>query len=175
MALFDPINGKNVEYQANGPTLATGQWVHLAAVLRENYMTLYVNGQAVGSALIPGGGPADFPATNNYIGKSQFPDPYFNGRIDDFQVHARAFTGPEVWSLWGQSANQAPTFLSGTMTFSNARSLEAYTGQTLAGSATDADGNPLTYSKFGGPAWLNVATSGALSGTPPATDSGLQT
>lgn len=175
LALFDPINGKNVEYQANGPTLSTGQWVHLAAVLRENYMTLYVNGQAVGTGFIPGGGPAIFPATNNYIGKSQFADPYFNGRVDDFQVHARAFSGPEVWSLWGQSANQAPTFLSGTMTFSNARSLEAYTGQTLAGSATDADGNALTYSKFGGPAWLNVASNGALSGTPPATDSGLQT
>lgn len=36
--------------------------------------------------------------------------------------------------------------------------------QTLAGSATDPDGDPLTYSKASGPSWLNVASNGALSG-----------
>lgn len=175
LALKDAINGRDTEFQVNGPTLATGQWVHLTAVLRENYMTLYVNGQAVGSAFNILSAPAIFPATNNYIGKSQFADPYFNGRVDDFQVHARALSGPEVWSLWGQSSNQAPTFLSATITFPNGQALDAYTGQTLAGSATDPEGNALTYSKFGGPAWLNVAANGALSGTPTASDTGLQT
>ncbi len=38
--------------------------------------------------------------------------------------------------------------------------------QTLAGSATDPDSDPLTYSKTEGPDWLIIAPDGALSGTP---------
>ena len=40
----------------------------------------------------------------------------------------------------------------------------ALQSQTLAGSATDLDGDVLVYSKEGGPAWLNVASNVALSG-----------
>jgi len=46
----------------------------------------------------------------------------------------------------------------------------AYTGQTLADVASDLDGDPITFAKVSGPAWLNVAANGALSGTPSATD-----
>jgi uncharacterized protein YjdB len=44
---------------------------------------------------------------------------------------------------------------------------------TLAGTATDADFDPLTYAYVSGPAWLAVAPSGALSGTPTSADLGL--
>ncbi|MCK4565328.1 MAG: hypothetical protein KAU94_11725, partial [Verrucomicrobia bacterium] len=37
---------------------------------------------------------------------------------------------------------------------------------TIAGSATDPDSDPLTYAKTGGLGWLNIAPNGALSGTP---------
>ena len=37
---------------------------------------------------------------------------------------------------------------------------------TIAGSATDPDGDPLTYTKISGPTWLNIAANGALNGTP---------
>jgi hypothetical protein len=51
-----------------------------------------------------------------------------------------------------------------------------YTGQTLAGSATDPDpGTTLTYERFFGPAWLQVATDGTLSGTPTVLDAGTNT
>ncbi|MGJ8651103.1 MAG: putative Ig domain-containing protein [Opitutaceae bacterium] len=43
----------------------------------------------------------------------------------------------------------------------------AYSGETLAGSATDSDFlDTLTYSKVSGPSWLDIAPDGALSGTP---------
>lgn len=50
---------------------------------------------------------------------------------------------------------------------------EPYTGETLDGEATDADGDPLTYSKVTGPAWLNIAPDGALSGTPGSGDNAM--
>ena len=43
---------------------------------------------------------------------------------------------------------------------------------SLAGSATDADFDPLTYEKISGPAWLSVAGNGVLSGTPTSADLG---
>lgn len=36
---------------------------------------------------------------NNYIGKSQYPDPYFNGLIDDFRIYSRALNATEVATL----------------------------------------------------------------------------
>jgi len=61
--------------------------------------------------------------------------------------------------------NTAPVFISSSMTSSDAMADQAYS-DTIAGSATDADGDPLTYSKVSGAQWLNVAANGSLSGTP---------
>ncbi len=50
--------------------------------------------------------------------------------------------------------------------------------RTRARSATDAtdpDSDPLSFSKLAGPAWLTVASGGALSGTPGGADMGLNT
>ena len=44
----------------------------------------------------------------------------------------------------------------------------ALSGQTLAGSAFDPNGDAITFSKVSGPSWLSVASNGALSGTPNA-------
>lgn len=172
LAFKDTINGKDVEYQVNAPTLATGQWVHLAAVMKGGYMTLYVNGKPVGSAFDLQGNPAAFPATNNYIGKSQFNDPLFNGRVDDFRVYGKALAGQEIWSLWGQSANLAPVFSMDVITLAPANALQAYPAQTIAPYASDANSDALTFTKLYGPAWLTVAANGALSGQPGAGDGG---
>ena len=51
----------------------------------------------------------------------------------------------------------------------------ALLSQTLAGSATDGDGDSLTYSKLSGSSWLTVAANGALSGIPAVVDSGTNT
>lgn len=172
LSIKDAINGRDQEFQVNTATLATGQWVHLAAVMRGHYLTLYVNGKPVGSVFDLQINPAHFPATNNYIGKSQYNDPLFNGRVDDFRVHAKALTGAELWSLWGQSANAAPTFASTVITLPPASSLGPYSGQTLAAHASDANGGTLTFAKLHGPAWLTVAANGTLSGQPGAGDGG---
>ncbi|PXA04648.1 hypothetical protein DDZ13_05605 [Coraliomargarita sinensis] len=69
--------------------------------------------------------------------------------------------------------NDAPVFAVDPITGANATADEAYAG-SISGSATDEDpADSLTYSLVSGPAWLNVATDGALSGTPSSTDEGL--
>ena len=175
LSIKDVINGKDQEYQVNTTALPIGQWVHLAAVIKGDYMTLYVNGKPVGSVFNLDASPAQFPAVNNYIGKSQYPDPLFNGRVDDFRLYGKALSGPEIWSLWGQSTNQAPVFSPEVITLPSTNTLGPYTGQTLVSYATDADSNPLTFSKLNGPTWLAVAANGTLSGQPGPNDGGTNT
>lgn len=77
-------------------------------------------------------------------------------------------------SITVDSVNDAPNFLSNPVTTDQASEGLAYTGQTLAGKATDMEsGTALTFTKINGPAWLSVAANGALSGTPPAGSAGL--
>jgi len=175
LAFKDSVNGVDAEQQINATALPTGQWVHLAAVLKGDYATLYVNGVAVGSVFHVQMNPIDFAATQNHIGKSQYADPLFNGRLDDFRVYNHALTGAAVWNLWGQSANQAPVFNLAVITLPDATCTLVYSGQTLTSYASDADLNPLIFAKLNGPAWLSVAANGTLSGTPGSGSEGMNT
>ncbi|HSH14843.1 MAG TPA: putative Ig domain-containing protein, partial [Verrucomicrobiae bacterium] len=72
------------------------------------------------------------------------------------------------------NTNDAPVFITDPIVAAGASEGVAYTGQTLAGQATDADaGDTVTYSKVSGPAWLDVASDGTLSGTPDTGTAGL--
>ena len=63
--------------------------------------------------------------------------------------------------------NNPPVFSSSSLTRTDATVGQAY-NDTIAGSATDVDGDPLSYSKVSGAEWLNVDSDGTLSGTPNA-------
>ncbi len=67
-----------------------------------------------------------------------------------------------------------PAFANDPLSLGGAVAGVAYAG-TLAGSASDADGNPLTYAKalLAGPSWLTVTPDGSLSGTPVTGDLGV--
>jgi hypothetical protein len=72
------------------------------------------------------------------------------------------------------NTNDAPVWTNNPLSGAAASEGVAYTGQTLAGQATDADqGDTISYSKVSGPAWLAVAANGTLSGTPPSGSAGL--
>ena len=69
--------------------------------------------------------------------------------------------------------NTPPDFAVNPLVYPAGTEKELYLGQSLASTATDSDaGDTITYSKVGGPAWLVVAQSGALSGTPPSGSAG---
>jgi hypothetical protein len=72
---------------------------------------------------------------------------------------------------YSASDNTAPAFTSDPINKADATEDSAYSG-TIAGSATDDDGDDLTYSKTDGPSWLTVASDGFLSGTPSNGDVG---
>jgi hypothetical protein len=61
--------------------------------------------------------------------------------------------------------NWQPTFNVNPLTLANANAGQGYSG-TVATDATDLNGDALSYAKVSGPAWLNVAANGGLSGVP---------
>ncbi len=82
-----------------------------------------------------------------------------------------------AWSgTFAPPAGSAPAFTSDPVVRADANGGVPY-AQTLAGTATDPDaGTSLTFGRStSGPAWLQVAPDGALSGTPALTDSGTNT
>ncbi len=69
--------------------------------------------------------------------------------------------------------NNPPVFGNDPVTEIRATQDMAYTGRTLADNASDADLDSLTFDKVSGPAWLSIASNGALTGTPTSTDLGI--
>ena len=67
--------------------------------------------------------------------------------------------------------NLPPAFASNPVLLPDATQYSAYSG-TLAGTATDPEGDPLYFSKIDGPEWLSVAEDGTLGGTPRIGDTG---
>ena len=78
---------------------------------------------------------------------------------------------PDDTTLLVNSTNAVPIWSSNPVNEAAATEDVAY-ASTLADDASDSDGNPLTFAKIGGPAWLTVAPNGTLGGTPGNDDVG---
>jgi fibronectin type 3 domain-containing protein len=77
--------------------LTAGAWSHVVVTWSGNTGILYVNGVEVGRNAAMTLNPSSLGTTNlNYLGRSQYPDPYFDGRIDDFRLYARALGAAEI-------------------------------------------------------------------------------
>ncbi len=76
------------------PAMKPGKWTHVAVTLKGDVGTLYIDGAAATS------GPVKldplFTQNRCYIGKSQYPDPLFKGRIDDFRIYNYALPEGEI-------------------------------------------------------------------------------
>ncbi|TDD94224.1 RICIN domain-containing protein [Flavobacterium cellulosilyticum] len=80
-------------------TLRFGAWSHVAVTLGESAVTMYVNGVQVATSTAITIRPLDFKPILNYIGRSQFSDPLFNGRVDDFRVYNYELSKNEIEKL----------------------------------------------------------------------------
>jgi hypothetical protein len=76
--------------------LTAGQWYHVAVTITGDTGRLYRNGELVATNTGMTINPIDVGAALNYIGKSQWPDPEFDGMIDDLKIWNYALTTVDV-------------------------------------------------------------------------------
>lgn len=90
-------NGGGEQIIDSNAVLPSGGWTHVAVTLSGSTGTLYVNGVQVGQNSAMTLRPSDLGATTqNRIGRSQFNDPYFNGRLDDLRIYPSALGGSAI-------------------------------------------------------------------------------
>jgi hypothetical protein len=79
-----------------GIALSAGVWTHVAVTRSGTTVSLYVNGSLAGSDTIALS-PSDLGATTqNFLGKSQFNDPYLDAALDDFRLYNQALSVSEI-------------------------------------------------------------------------------
>jgi hypothetical protein len=78
--------------------------VHLAVTLSGSVARLYMDGALVGSRDDVTLAPYQLGVTRqNWLGRSQYAaDPYFQGRLQDFRLHAGALTDSQIAALAGR-------------------------------------------------------------------------
>jgi len=93
-------SGAAGEQKIDGNAVLPTGWHHVAITLSDSTGTLYVDGQQAGQNTAMTLRPSDLGATTqNRIGRSQYNDPYFNGRIDDFRMYAGTLGSSQIAAL----------------------------------------------------------------------------
>ena len=95
--------GGGAEQQlTGGGQLPLNTWSHVAVTLSGTTGTLYLDGTPVATNPNMTLHPSSLGSTNqNWIGRSQFPDPFLNATVDDFNIYDLALSPAEVAALAG--------------------------------------------------------------------------
>ena len=91
ISLNSNVAGAEQIAEAASP-LPTNVWTHVAVTMDGSRVVLYTNGIPVATNANVDLVPANLNATNNYLGKSQWPDPYFSGRLSSVRVFSSALS-----------------------------------------------------------------------------------
>ena len=90
-------NGTGQEQITEGPSpLPIGVWTHVAVTMDGSRVILYTNGIPVVTNANVELVPANLNATNNYLGKSQWPDPYFSGQMSSVRIFSSALSAAAI-------------------------------------------------------------------------------
>lgn len=92
-------NGGGAEQIVETSPLTTGSWQHVAVTCNGGIMKLYKNGVPAATNNAATIFPANFNPALNYIGKSQYADPLFNGRLDEVYIYNYALSDTELARL----------------------------------------------------------------------------
>lgn len=148
-----------------GVNLGLGQWRHVAVTRTGGSGRLYLDGVEV--AQNPGMTwlPSQLaPMPNVWLGRSQYPDPYLNGSLDDTRFACRAFAPAEITALAVPPGNLIAAYpfdeTAGTMAMdASANGKHA----TLVGGATRVDGKKGNAAAFSGSAQYAALPAGLVS------------
>lgn len=177
---FNPSSGGGygILFQLTVPVFVTNSFASVSGIGNLPY-----SANITGRAIAPSGDPLSFakvsgPAwlvvgTNGIISGTP---PNANLGTNTFTVSLTDSNGVTAFATLTIVVNQdpAPSFINNPFTEPYADMDEDYSG-TIATNALDIElpyGDVLTFGKISGPAWLNVAADGTLSGTPESTDGG---
>jgi hypothetical protein len=100
--------GGGSEQQINSSSaLSTGGRHQVAVTLSGGTGVLYMDGVAVGTNSNMTLNPSNLGSTvNNYIGKSQYPDPYLNGSLDEFRIYNVGLSSAEIAATYALGVGQ---------------------------------------------------------------------
>ena len=101
-------SGAGGEQRIDGNSaLSIGPSYHIAVVLAGNTGILYLNGVPVGTNNAITLKPSSLGNTlNNYLGRSQYADPYLNGVLDEFRIYTAALSRAEIAATDALGPNQ---------------------------------------------------------------------
>jgi hypothetical protein len=95
--------GGGAEDQATATTALPTGWHHVAVTIdsANKKHVLYLDGSVAAKKTAARYTPSSLGnTTQNWLGKSQYQDPYFNGSLDDFRIYNRALGIDEITQLW---------------------------------------------------------------------------
>jgi hypothetical protein len=160
----------------HGPSSAVtpnNQWHHLVAVCDQanGRLYLYVDGtngmvsSTIGTnlGLLSSALPVSIGARKS--GAATAYDFQFVGYMEEVAIYNYAVSPARVQAHYVAATNRAPTFFANPFTVPGITAGLSYAG-TIAGQASDPNGDTMTFAKVSGPIWLSVAGGGTLSGTP---------
>ncbi|MFD2835488.1 glycosyl hydrolase [Gramella sp. AN32] len=90
----------NEEFVTTNLSPELGKWVHVAVTLEGSTGIIYINGVEAGRNEAMTINPSMLgKTTQNYLGKSQWPDPNLDATIDDFKIYNHALEADKVAEL----------------------------------------------------------------------------
>jgi len=166
--LIEKDNGGSTAWYISAPSLTLGtayvstSTTNPAALSWYEFTPLSGDGGIIGDVAFPG--MDNITSVGVYVDVVKATSGNVGFKLNYFSATSAGTNAPP--------ANQPPMFTSNPIIKPNADIGEAYTN-SIAGDATDPEGDPMGFSKASGPDWLQVAADGTISGTPASTNVGL--
>ena len=85
-------------------TIETGRWYMFTAALDANHCKLWVDGVPSGDSVHVGTAPSAQTIVVSYLGKSVWPDPLYNGYIDNFKIFGSFLSDADVTAIYTAEA-----------------------------------------------------------------------
>lgn len=164
-----------------GNDLPLNEWTHVVFTMSGNTGRIYFDGELVGErtnfTLGMGDVGVNGNTTANLIGGTSWPDPRWNGMVDEFQMYDYELTEEQILELGeGPSDNAAPVATDDEFTTDQGQSLEVEAPGVLEND-TDADEDSLTATNATQPAngEVELNADGSFTYTPDAGFAGEDT